>query len=162
MSITPTSSSPILPGLAAMPMSAAPASTTSATPDAAVHRTSGAGAATVGGRRVRFSENVLREVLASYGLQDPVALLEAALRLDDGNHYLKRSELEKAAESLAGGGEITLPADRLPAGMGAGDPITLTLRHDVNEEARRKAEITSRLLGLRSSSPPDPGGTIIL
>ncbi|MBN2361958.1 MAG: DUF2183 domain-containing protein [Deltaproteobacteria bacterium] len=56
---------------------------------------------------VSFSEAVVRDVCARYGLTDAGALLDQALRLDDGNLYLNRRELEAAAKALN-----AAPADR--------------------------------------------------
>lgn len=49
---------------------------------------------------VAFSEAVFRDVCTRHGIQDAGALLERALLLDDGNLYLKKSELEAAAREL--------------------------------------------------------------
>jgi hypothetical protein len=53
--------------------------------------------------RARYSERVLAQVMAAYGIEDRDALIaEALARHDDGNGYLKRSELEAAAKVLTG------------------------------------------------------------
>lgn len=49
-----------------------------------------------------FSEAAVRDVCARYNLTDAGALLDRAIALDDGNRYLKKSELEAAAKALTG------------------------------------------------------------
>ena len=53
-------------------------------------------------QRAEYSERVLQRVMDTYGLRDRDALIAEALRHDDGNRYLKRSELEAAAKVLTG------------------------------------------------------------
>lgn len=53
---------------------------------------------------VSFSEAVVRDVCARYGLTDAGALIDQAVLLDDGNLYLKKSELEAAAQKLTANG----------------------------------------------------------
>ncbi len=65
--------------------------------------------------KLRFSEAVLAAVMQSHGVTDRAALLEHAATLDDGNGYLKRAELEAAAESLRG---------PFSAGLGARIPVS--------------------------------------
>jgi hypothetical protein len=66
--------------------------------------------------RVRYSEAILTEVLATYDLGPGRAdeLIREAAKLEDGNRYLRRSELEAAAEALASGARAdTAAAARL-------------------------------------------------
>ncbi|MDP7203007.1 MAG: beta-ketoacyl synthase N-terminal-like domain-containing protein [Candidatus Poseidoniaceae archaeon] len=48
----------------------------------------------------RWSDNVVDEVLAEFHLDDRDELIESAKEHDDGNRYLKREELQAAAEQL--------------------------------------------------------------
>ena len=48
----------------------------------------------------RWSDNVVDQVVAEYHLDDRDELIEVAKTHDDGNRYLKREELESAAEQL--------------------------------------------------------------
>ena len=48
----------------------------------------------------RWSENVVDQVIAEYHLDDRDELIEVAKTHDDGNRYLKRDELQSAAEQL--------------------------------------------------------------
>jgi uracil-DNA glycosylase len=50
---------------------------------------------------LRYSENVLAEVMAEHGLTDRGALLQRAAEIDAGKGYLSRTELAAAAASLA-------------------------------------------------------------
>lgn len=49
---------------------------------------------------VRMSDRVFIDVMHAYDLSDAANLFERALRFDDGNRYIKRSELEAAAQSM--------------------------------------------------------------
>jgi|GEM_PF-2267465 len=55
---------------------------------------------------LRFSERVLEDVCSKHGV-DREALLEAAKQADDGNGYLTRAELERAAAQLGGQSDET-------------------------------------------------------
>jgi len=48
----------------------------------------------------RYSDGVLNDVADSYQVRDKDALLRAAASIDDGNKYLNRTELTKAAEGM--------------------------------------------------------------
>jgi len=64
--------------------------------------------------RVRFSAAVLSAVMQKHGIANRVTLLQRAADLGDGNGYLKRTELERAAVTLVGGFASGLAA-RVPA-----------------------------------------------
>lgn len=53
-------------------------------------------------RGYRWSPSVLAKVMTAHDLDQDIALLREALGHDNGNKYLKRSELEGAAKVLAG------------------------------------------------------------
>ncbi|MBI3185659.1 MAG: App1 family protein [Myxococcales bacterium] len=88
----------------------------------------------------RYSENVVREVMAAHGLTDLQALLEAA-RVGDTNGYLNRTELEAAARSLAGAqpelgvvsdlDKTVIPAHRLGQPMPSPYPGVAQLFHEL-------------------------------
>lgn len=48
----------------------------------------------------RYSENVVKTVMDRFDVGDRTALLARAALLDEGNRYLKRSEMEAAARAL--------------------------------------------------------------
>ncbi|CAN0586160.1 unnamed protein product, partial [Laminaria digitata] len=54
------------------------------------------------GNKARYSPRVMQRILQKYGLEDEQALYTEALKHDDGNRYLKTSELEAAAKVLSG------------------------------------------------------------
>jgi hypothetical protein len=56
---------------------------------------------------VRFSQNVMNDVMQAYGLTDQQALIDTALKLGDGNAYLNRTELEAAANALRAETDLT-------------------------------------------------------
>ena len=60
----------------------------------------------------RWTPSVVARVMRSHGLDDEEALLKAATGVDDGNRYLKRSELEEAARLLTSQGpELGIVSD---------------------------------------------------
>jgi len=73
---------------------------------------------------VSFSEAVVRDVCARYGIADVGALLDRALLLDDGNLYLKKSELEAAAQALTANGPALRFAESVIAGVMADFGLT--------------------------------------
>ncbi|MEW5851707.1 MAG: phosphatase domain-containing protein [Myxococcota bacterium] len=59
---------------------------------------------------LRYSERVLDDVVTTHGV-DAQALLEKAREFDNGNHYLTRAELERAAQALKGGNDVGIVSD---------------------------------------------------
>lgn len=49
---------------------------------------------------LQFSESVLASVMTKFGISDRSKLLDEAAKLDNGNGYLNRTELESAAKAL--------------------------------------------------------------
>ncbi len=63
-------------------------------------------------RGYRYSNNVLTSVMGARGIANRGPLLREATKHDDGNKYLKRSELDAAAKALTNhGAEIGLISD---------------------------------------------------
>ncbi len=52
----------------------------------------------------RWSTSVLARIMSESGIDDTNALLNEAVRHDDGNQYLKTSELQAAADAMVAGG----------------------------------------------------------
>ena len=89
----------------------------------------------------RWSENVVSEVLAEYHLDDRDELISVAKDHDDGNRYLKREELQSAAEQLQNSKKTWRYSDNVVAeimdGYGLDDSVALIEAAKLHDDGNR-------------------------
>jgi tetratricopeptide (TPR) repeat protein len=89
----------------------------------------------------RWSDNVVAEVLAEYHLDDRDELISVAKNHDDGNRYLKREELQSAAELLKNSKKTWRYSDNVVAeimeGYGLDDSAALIEAAKLHDDGNR-------------------------
>ena len=89
----------------------------------------------------RWSDNVVDQVIAEYHLDDRDELIEVAKNHDDGNRYLKREELQSAAEQLQDAKKTWRYSDNVVAeimdGYGLDDSTALIEAAKLHDDGNR-------------------------
>ncbi len=89
----------------------------------------------------RWSDNVVDQVIAEYHLDDRDELIEVAKNHDDGNRYLKREELQSAAEQLQAAKKTWRYSDNVVAeimdGYGLDDSTALIEAAKLHDDGNR-------------------------
>ena len=112
----------------------------------------------------RWSDNVLSEVLAEYHLDDRDELIEVAKKHDDGNRYLKREEIQAAAEELKDSKMTWRYSDNVVSAVlaehGLDDADALVdaaKKHDDGNRYLKKEELEAGARDLVGDEPPPDG-----